>query len=100
MPDEEDSGPELSDYLAVIRRRKWTIALVLIVVVSISLTRSFLTTPVYRATATVLLQPRSTDSLFNPSTGARNDPERAVQMATWGIDGICTDVPDVILAAL
>jgi len=34
------------------------------------------------------------------NTWTCNDPERAVQMATWGIDGICTDVPDVILAAL
>lgn len=46
----------------------------LVVVVGISLTRSFLTTPVYRATASVLLQPRSTDSLFNPSTGVRKRP--------------------------
>lgn len=29
-----------------------------------------------------------------------NDPERAVEMAGWGIDGLCTDVPDEILAAL
>jgi len=34
------------------------------------------------------------------NTWTCNDPERAVQMAAWGIDGICTDVPDVILAAL
>jgi len=29
-----------------------------------------------------------------------NDPARAVELAGWGIDGIVTDVPDVIRAAL
>jgi len=79
VPDEEDSGPELRDYLSILRRRKWTIALCVLVVVSIALVKSFLTTPVYQAKATILLQARSTDTLFNPSTGVRNDPARAVQ---------------------
>ena len=34
------------------------------------------------------------------NTWTCNDPQRAVELASWGIDGICTDVPDVILAAL
>ena len=34
------------------------------------------------------------------NTWTCNDPERAVELAGWGIDGICTDVPDVVLAAL
>ncbi|MDQ6796711.1 MAG: Wzz/FepE/Etk N-terminal domain-containing protein, partial [Actinomycetota bacterium] len=79
MPDEEDSGPELRDYLSILRRRKWTIALCILVVVSAALVKSFLTTPIYQAKATILLQARSTDTLFNPSTGVRNDPARAVQ---------------------
>ena len=29
-----------------------------------------------------------------------NDPARFVELAGWGVDGICTDVPDVMLAAL
>jgi glycerophosphoryl diester phosphodiesterase len=29
-----------------------------------------------------------------------NDVARAAQLAAWGVDGICTDVPDVIVAAL
>jgi capsular exopolysaccharide synthesis family protein len=78
MLPEEKSGPELRDYLSVLRRRKWTIALTVVVLVGLSLVNSFLTTPIYQGTATVLLQPRSTDTLFNPSTGARNDPARAV----------------------
>ena len=34
------------------------------------------------------------------NTWTCNEPERAVELASWGIDGICTDVPDVIVAAL
>jgi len=34
------------------------------------------------------------------NTWTCNDPARARTLASWGIDGICTDVPDVILAAL
>ena len=29
-----------------------------------------------------------------------NDPARFRQLASWGIDGLCTDIPDVMLAAL
>ena len=34
------------------------------------------------------------------NTWTCNDPGRAIELAGWGIDGICTDEPDVILAAL
>lgn len=29
-----------------------------------------------------------------------NDPARFVELAGWGVDGLCTDVPDLMLAAL
>ncbi len=29
-----------------------------------------------------------------------NDPEQFVRLAGWGVDGLCTDLPDVMLAAL
>jgi glycerophosphoryl diester phosphodiesterase len=29
-----------------------------------------------------------------------NDPVRFLELASWGIDGLCTDVPDVMLAAV
>jgi succinoglycan biosynthesis transport protein ExoP len=70
---------ELRDYLRVVRRRKWTIALVTIVVVGAAIGLSLIQTPVYRATAEVLLQAKSSESLFDPSTGNRNDPARAIQ---------------------
>lgn len=34
------------------------------------------------------------------NTWTCNDPEQAIELAGWGIDGICTDVPDVMVAAL
>ena len=34
------------------------------------------------------------------NTWTCNDPERAIELDGWGIDGICTDEPDVMLAAL
>jgi non-specific protein-tyrosine kinase len=77
--DDETSELELRDYLRVLRQRKWTIAIAILIVVSTALGSAFLQTPVYQATASLLLQGRSTESLFDPSTGQRNDPARAVQ---------------------
>ena len=34
------------------------------------------------------------------NTWTCNDVERAVELASWGIDGICTDIPDVMVSAL
>lgn len=70
---------ELRDYLQVLRRRKWTILLATALVVGVAVATSLLRTPVYRATAELLLQQRETEALFDPSTGNRNDPSRAVQ---------------------
>jgi len=34
------------------------------------------------------------------NTWTCNEPARAVELAGWGIDGICTDVPADVIAAL
>jgi glycerophosphoryl diester phosphodiesterase len=34
------------------------------------------------------------------NTWTCDDPERAAELTQWGIDGICTNVPDVILTAV
>lgn len=65
--------------MRVLRRRRSVIVVATLVVVAAALASSFLQTPVYEATAEVLLQPRSTESLFDPSTGERRDPARTVQ---------------------
>ena len=70
---------ELGDYLRILARRCWTVVVATLVVGGAAVVASLLQTPVYAATAEVLLQPRRSESLFNPQTGARNDPARAVQ---------------------
>ena len=70
---------ELRDYLKVLRRRKRPIVVVTFLVVVVALFTSYVQTPVYSATAQVLLQARSTEFLFDPSGGIRADPTRAVQ---------------------
>lgn len=76
---EEEERPGLRNHLTVLRRRKWTAILTVGVLVAVSLLFSFLQTPVYKGTARVLLQPASTDKLFNANTGQSNDPARAVE---------------------
>jgi glycerophosphoryl diester phosphodiesterase len=34
------------------------------------------------------------------NTWTCNDPDRLKELAAWGVDGACTDVPDIALAAL
>jgi hypothetical protein len=34
------------------------------------------------------------------NTWTCNDIARAVELASWDIDGICTDIPDVVAGAL
>jgi capsular exopolysaccharide synthesis family protein len=80
-----DDGPqlELRDYLHVLRRRRVLVALGVIVVVGGALVASLLQTPVYRASATVLLQPSANETLFNPNTGqatSPNDVATAIQV--------------------
>ncbi|MFN2506390.1 MAG: polysaccharide biosynthesis tyrosine autokinase [Acidimicrobiales bacterium] len=76
-----DSGPEvhLRDYLRVLRRRKGLIALVLMLSVGLAVGASFLQTPLYEGRAQVLLQSRSSESLFDANSGQRLDPTRALQ---------------------
>ena len=82
MPADQDQVPELElrDYLRVLRRRKGVIAASTLVVLGVALAFSLLQTPVYAGKAEILLQPPTTDSLFDPATGqAVIDRERAVR---------------------
>src|SRR2546423_5384380 len=81
MPSDVETGhqPELGDYLRVLRRRKGPMFAVMLTVVGLALLLSLIQTPVYAATAEVLLQRSQTESLFDPNTGQPSDPQRAVQ---------------------
>lgn len=79
-PDEGQPDPQLRNYMRTLRRRKTVVLLATFLVAGASFAASHLQSPTYRATAKVLLQPRSTDSLFNQMAPAqRVDPERALQ---------------------
>jgi succinoglycan biosynthesis transport protein ExoP len=68
----------LRDYLRVVRQRNWSIVLVASLAVAAALSVSLLQTPLYESTAQLLVtQDRS--SVFDPVTGQRSFPERAVQ---------------------
>ena len=80
MISEKDSGElDLRDYLRVLRRRRAVLGITTLVVLATTLVVSFLQTPVYQGTAEVVLQARSTESLFDPNTGEPRDPARTVE---------------------
>lgn len=64
---DDEEGLELRDYLRVLNRRKWIVVAVTVLVVLAAVVASLLQEKVYRATAELLLQPRSTESIFDPS---------------------------------
>lgn len=64
--------PDLLQYVQVLRRRKLTIVLVTILITGIAVAFTFLSTPVYEATATVVLQDTASQDVVTPS-GASED---------------------------
>ncbi|HEV2070819.1 MAG TPA: polysaccharide biosynthesis tyrosine autokinase [Acidimicrobiales bacterium] len=65
-PLDDSEEIELRDYLAVLRRRKWSVLVSVAVVVLAAVAVSLVQTPVYEASAEVLLQPRSSEEIFSP----------------------------------
>lgn len=71
--------PDLRQYLRVLRRRVRLIAVVTAAAMALAVVASLVQHDVYAAKAQVLLQPRSTESLFDPTSGQRLDPTRSAQ---------------------
>jgi capsular exopolysaccharide synthesis family protein len=69
----------LRDYLQIVRRRRNLIVIIVLVVVVPTVVLSLLKTPVYAGRAELLLQARTSESLFDPNTGVRADPVREMQ---------------------
>src|SRR5689334_22993975 len=67
MEDAESRGLDLRDYVRILRRRAALIVTAVAVVLGAALASSLLQTPVYAAKAELLLQPRQTESLFDPN---------------------------------
>ncbi|MDQ3980526.1 MAG: Wzz/FepE/Etk N-terminal domain-containing protein, partial [Actinomycetota bacterium] len=72
-------APELRHYLSVVRRRKAPLLLTVVVCVAAALISSLIQKPVYAATAEVLLEGRTTEAIFDPTTGRASDPQRTLQ---------------------
>ncbi len=79
MAAEQEGELGLQDYVHVLRRRKGTIALAVLLVTVPTVVLSLLQTPKYAGRAELLLLPRSSETLFDPDSGIRNDPNREVQ---------------------
>ncbi len=76
------------DYLAVIRRRWWLVAMATIIATGVALGLSAAQTPVYEAEAQMLVDTRSTDSLFDSGNDLRtSDAARAVQTEIQVLEG-------------
>lgn len=78
-PAAADDEIDLREYVSIALRRKWTIVVTTLGAIAAALAFSFIQTPLYEGEARVLLQPEQAATLFNPQTGQRVDPIRAVQ---------------------
>ena len=77
--EERDGELGLQDYLRILSRRKQLILVVTLIVAVPAVVLSLLKTPVYAGEAELLLQPRVSETLFDPNSGVRADPARQVQ---------------------
>ncbi len=70
-------GPR--DYLRILRRRRVIVLLGVFAVFVPVVLLSLVQTPIYEAQAELLIQDRSSETLFDPNSGVRNDPARQIQ---------------------
>ena len=70
-------GPR--DYLRILRRRRLIVLLGVLAVFVPVVLLSLVQTPIYEAQAELLIQDRSSETLFDPNSGVRNDPARQIQ---------------------
>ncbi len=86
--------PSLLDYLQVLSRRKWTFLITVLLVPVAAVALSLRQTPVYEATADVLLKPPTASDIGGVQTGTV-DPARFAETQS-----LLARVPDVAEAAL
>jgi capsular exopolysaccharide synthesis family protein len=73
---EDSPEPELRDYLHILRRRKWIIVISVLVGVLLALFLSYLQTPIYQASARLLVQPDTGNDPFNPTSAQAINPNQ------------------------
>jgi capsular exopolysaccharide synthesis family protein len=93
MPEAEPRTLELRDYLRVVRRRKWTVLLAVLVAVPAALALSYRETPVYEAEAKLLVEPQLVEQLFTPTAGDQRGGRAAA--AELGTEIQVMSSPDV-----
>jgi succinoglycan biosynthesis transport protein ExoP len=77
-PMQDRTDTNIGEYLSVLRRRWIVVVATMLVVVGIVAALDFSKTPVYQASAQLLLQPKQSENIFTPTQSA-TDPTRAVQ---------------------
>jgi succinoglycan biosynthesis transport protein ExoP len=75
----QNAGDEMTlrDYASVVDRRKWIVIAAVLIASIVALFLSVLQTPIYEASADILIEPRGQDGLFENQVVALN--ERAIQ---------------------
>ncbi|RIK10355.1 MAG: hypothetical protein DCC49_03545 [Acidobacteria bacterium] len=79
MTESHATTLELRDYLGILRRRKWFIILPTVVILVAAITASLLTTPIYEASADVLIQSNKRSSVIADVAMPAEDPARELQ---------------------
>lgn len=79
MNEHNISTLELRDYLGILRRRKWFIILPTTVILVAAMTASLLTTPIYEATADVMIDSNKHSTVIGDSAVPVQDPARELQ---------------------
>jgi capsular exopolysaccharide synthesis family protein len=103
IPQSDSSELDLRGYVAVVQRRKLTILLAVVVVVASSITFSLLQTPVYQASAKVLLQPPSSGEIFTPQPVVDVSTEIEIMQSNTVREAVAEELgtePEVTIAAV
>ncbi|MGI8984574.1 MAG: polysaccharide biosynthesis tyrosine autokinase [Acidimicrobiales bacterium] len=103
IPQSDSTELDRRGYVAVVQRRKLTILLAVVVVVASSITFSLLQTPVYQASAKVLLQRPSSGEIFTPQPVVDVSTEIEVMQSNTVREAVAEELgaePQVVLAAV
>lgn len=75
MNDDLEQPIDIREYLAILRARKWTVLIVVAVVVGIALAYSLRQTPLYSAEARVLVKPITSNEVYIPPPNLQTEAE-------------------------
>ena len=78
MDEGEGGGPELREYARTIWRHRWLIIITVVIAVGAAVGLAKSQTPVYQATAQIIIQPTGVQQILSSSSQAFLDPARNV----------------------